>query len=453
MESILIAEDNEGMRTMLERALQSMGFSIEIAKDGLDACSKIQKEEFDLIITDLRMPKRDGMEVLKQAKECWPSSFVIVITAHGSIENAVQAMRQGAFDYLTKPFSVEELEARVKKAFDQRRILMHRDYLADNIRHHYGRIVGNSSILREMNVLIDKISASPAPVLILGESGTGKELVAREIHERSRRRDAAFVPVNCAALPQSLIESELFGHEKGAFTGASSRKRGKVELADRGTLFLDEVTEMPLEVQVKLLRFLQNGDFERVGGVDSIHVVARIIAATNQDIHELIHQGKFREDVYYRINVFTLELPALREHKEDIPSLVEYFTGRLSYTLHKHVEVSADAMEALMSYHWPGNVRELENVLERALVLSDESVLSIDALPLEIRDGHFSAAEPSQGSSSFISQIDALERDLIYQALHHSKGNQSQAARELGIKRAALQYKIKKHRLDTARNG
>ena len=459
MSCVLIVEDNLGMREMLEQVLREAGYSVTSVADGKEALAKLDDEEFDLLITDYRMPRATGMEVLAKAHEKCPDTVVVMITAHGSIEHAVKAVRSGAFDYVTKPFSIEELEAKISKAMTQRNVLLEKRYLRDTIRDQYGKIIGSSSTMKELKALISKVAQSQTPVLIFGESGTGKELVAREIHDQSPLREGPFVPINCAALPDTLLESELFGYEKGAFTGAANRKKGRVEIAEGGTLFLDEVGEIALPIQVKLLRFLQDKYFERVGGVERIKVDCRIITATNQPLKERIKEGSFREDLYYRIHVLSMQLPSLREHCEDIPELVDFFVGRLNKQMHKNVSIHSEAMELLKNYAWPGNVRELENVLERTIVLAESDLILAQNLPSEIRlSGEKSDASNIEAFyqhstlASLTDKIESLERNIILKTLERNRWNQTISAKQLGLKRSSLQYKMTKYGLDKSSN-
>ncbi|MFZ3064146.1 MAG: sigma-54 dependent transcriptional regulator [Nitrospirota bacterium] len=445
MAKILVVEDNPGMRKMLVQALTEKDYDVTEVADGLEAARKIETEGYDLIITDLKLPGIDGLEVLKKAKENNPNSLVIIITAFGTVENAVEAMRQGAYDYILKPFSIKEVYLKIEKALSQQSILSENIFLKEEIRSRFGRLIGSSAKMQEIYQLIEKVAKSSSPVIILGESGTGKELVAREIHERSVRKDKPFVPVNCAALAEGVLESELFGHEKGAFTGAVMQKKGRFELADKGTLFLDEIGDLPLNIQVKLLRVLQEQEFERVGGTKSVKVDVRIIAATNRDLKKAIEDGKFREDLFYRINVVPISLPYLRDRKEDIPELMAHFLQKYNSELHKNIKFSKDTMNVLTAYNWHGNVRELENIIERIVVLADKGIVEPDDLPKEFIAGTPDAVSNQKGLLT--NEIETIERERIREILEQCKWNQTEAALRLGLKRTSLQYKMKKYNL------
>lgn len=448
MNRILIVEDNIGMRNVLEKTLRMKGYDVFSVGTGENAVRLFASDMFDLVITDLRLPKMDGLEVLKKIKKISSTTIVIIMTAYGTIENAIEAMKLGAYDYILKPFSLEEIEIKVEKALSQQRIADENLILKEEIKSRFGRIIGKGQKMQKIYKFINKVADRPTPVLILGESGTGKELVAREIHERSSRRDFSFVAVNCAALAEGVLESELFGHEKGSFTGAHAQKKGRFEIADKGTLFLDEIGDLPLNTQVKLLRFLQEKSFERVGGTNTLKVDVRIIAATNKDLKEAIKKKIFREDLFYRLNVITLTLPPLRERREDISDLIDYFWNRYTKELHKEVLISLEVKDILYSYDWPGNIRELENAIERIIVLSEDEVVNIDDLPMELREGM-----PNLNSKAlpynigFAERVEHLEKDIIKQALEECSYNQVKTSEKLKMKRGTLQYKIKKYRL------
>jgi len=416
----------------------------------------------DLVITDLRMPGKDGVEVLSGVKRISPETEVIVMTAFGTVENAVEAMRLGAFDYILKPFSIDELELKVDRALDRGRLASEVQYLKEEDARRTGPMIGEGEVMRAVQKLIDKVAASASPVLVLGESGTGKELVAREIHRRSARSGGPFVAVNCAALSEGVLESELFGHEKGAFTGAMTGRKGRFELADGGTLFLDEIGELPAAVQVKLLRVLQDTEFERVGGNKTIRVDTRIVAATHKDLKKAIPKGEFREDLYYRLNVISIELPPLRDRREDIPALAEHFLARYARELAKPARMSAEVLDRLIHYRWPGNIRELQNVLERAVVLCEGEQLTVADLPREILEPAGTPAPEPAPSAALVeatepgspehptdltARLDALEKAIILEALQKFRWNQTKVAAALGLKRSSLQYKMKKHGL------
>ena len=448
MNRILIVEDNIGMRNVLEKTLKMKGYDVFSVGTGENAVRLFTSDVFDLVITDLRLPKMDGMEVLKRIKKISSASIVIIMTAYGTIENAIEAMKSGAYDYVLKPFSLEEIEIKVEKALFQQRIADENVILKEEIKSRFGRIIGKGQKIQKVYKFINKVADRPTPVLILGESGTGKELVAREIHESSSRRDFPFVAVNCAALAEGVLESELFGHERGAFTGAHAQKKGRFEIADKGTLFLDEIGDLPLNTQVKLLRFLQEKSFERVGGTNTLKVDVRIIAATNKDLKEAIKKKTFREDLFYRLNVITLTLPPLRERREDIHDLIDYFWNRYIKELHKDIAISPEVKDILYSYDWPGNIRELENAIERLIVLSEYKTVSIDDLPMELKEGNSDII--SKGLTDNIGlteRVEHLEKEIIRQALEECSFNQVKTSERLRINRGTLQYKMKKYNL------
>ena len=450
--SILVADDKANIRHMIETAFVDRGFQVTTASDGLEAIKCLRDRTFDVVITDLSMPEKDGIEVLKAARERAPETQVILITAYGTIETAVEAMRLGAYDFITKPFQLAELELKVRK------ILWERDTADERPKAHGWRppvsrsLVGDSTATKQLIKMIERIGPSRSSILITGPSGTGKELVARALHDISDRRDAPFVALNCAALAPGVLESELFGHEKGAFSGAVDRRVGRFEKAHKGTLFLDEVGEIDPGIQAKLLRVLQENEIERVGGAETIKVDVRIIAATNRQLREAIQNGEFREDFYYRLNVFSLDVRPLRERRDDIPALVEHFLKKFSAETDKNVtEVDDDVLDFFMRYPWPGNVRELENVLERAVVLCDGNHITRDELPQEL---FYATVEPepavpkSASPSSLIERTDQLESELILGALERFHWNKTKAAEHLGLKRTTLQYKIRKYGLE-----
>ncbi|MFZ5647501.1 MAG: sigma-54-dependent transcriptional regulator [Bacillota bacterium] len=444
---ILVIDDEEHMCWALERAMKQEGYQVLTTTRGRTGLELIREEAPSLVILDLKMPEMDGMEVLKKAKEYNPKLPVVMLTAHGTIETAIEAMKIGATDYLTKPFDLDELKMVIRQNLVMSQLVSEVNFLRSELTKKYRKMIGESPAIKEVMYLIEKVSNSNATVLITGESGTGKEVAAVAIHQNSPRRDYPFVPVNCAALPENLLESELFGHEKGAFTGALARKMGRFELADKGTIFLDEITEMPLSMQVKLLRVLQEKAFERVGGTETLHVDVRIIAASNRDITSAIEKGLFREDLYYRLNVIHIPLPPLRERKEDIPILANHFLDKLRPTYLVN-SITDDAMKLLLKYNWPGNIRELQNVLERAAIISQSNEITADDLPREFQ------ATPAKSSGELVINIpdsgislEDLEKELIIKALEKSKGNQTRAAQLLGITRSALLYRIQKHGL------
>jgi len=463
---ILVVDDETNLRRVLCAQLVRDGYDVHEAGDGADAISLLKEHHIDLVITDLKMPNVDGMELLRNALRDDPSRPVIMLTAYATIENAVEALKTGAFDFITKPFDQNEVRQIVKKALRTRDLAnadATRDIGAPPTKEANARfgIIGESTAILDVFAKLERVADTPTTVLITGESGTGKELVARALHESSSRRDRPFIKVNCAAIPKDLIESELFGHEKGAFTSAVSSKPGRFELASGGTLFLDEIGDIPSEMQVKLLRVLQESEFERVGGIKTIHVDVRLIAATNRDLKREIAASSFREDLFYRLNVVPIALPALRERRVDIPLLVSYFIQKFNARLKKNVEgATVEALERLSAYGWPGNIRELENVIERAVLFADGTRIRLEDLAVELRDGS-SPVESSRGTPTppavtegagtpadgLKEQVKAamsrLERDLILRALLQTQHNVTHAARLLKISRKGLQLKMK----------
>ncbi len=450
---ILVVDDEPSIRKVLQAHLARDGHAVETATDGAEAIGRLEAEPFDLVITDLKMPGVGGLEVLAHVRQNQPGLPLIVITAHGTVDSAVEALKLGAFDYITKPFDLAELRAAVDKALRAERA-SRRTVQEDPWRGDRGRfdLIGVTPSMQRVYALVEKVADSPTTVLLVGESGTGKELVARALHAHSGRRDKPFVTVNCGAIPENLFESELFGYEKGAFTGAVTSKPGRFELADGGTLLLDEVGELPRDMQVKLLRALQERTVERVGGIRPSTVDVRVIAATNVDLAAAVAAGRFREDLYYRLNVIQIRLPPLRERREDIPLLVEHFLARFNERLGKHVDgVEPAGMAALMAWTWPGNIRELENVVERGVLLSDAPVLGEDAFPgLEGRPGGAPAqADPDGVGLKELVRVHTakLERALILRSLEQESGNVTRAARRLEISRKSLQLKMKEYGL------
>lgn len=452
MANILVIEDNETMLEGISRTLERMGHRVVGVPDGQQGLEVCRKGGIDLVIADYKMQPMDGMEVLERVKRMDEDIDVVIITAYGTIELAVEAMKKGASDFITKPFSPDELKVRIDKVLEFRRARQRSQRLADEnlylrqeIEVQYGEMVGSSEKMKKVFEKIEKVARTDSSVIIYGESGTGKELVARALHYRSPRREGPFVKVNCAALAEGVLESELFGHEKGAFTGAIRRKKGKFELANTGTIFLDEVGDIPPAIQVKLLRVLQEKEIERVGGEGPIKVDVRIVAATNRDLPKMVEEGKFREDLFYRLHVIPIYLPPLRERKEDIPELVRHFLRKKCAQLGRKVpEVDPKALELLMEYDWPGNVRELENVLERAIVLCEGDRIGPSDLPLLVeREGD--VLRVPEGEVPLPEMLESLERQLIERALEKARGVKAEAARILGIKTSTLYYKMEKY--------
>lgn len=446
---ILIIDDEPAQVQALAGFLKKKSFDVEKANAGLDGLKIIEKKPIDLVITDFKMPDLDGIEVLKRAKAINPDIDVIVMTAFGSIESATEAMRAGAIDYLTKPVDLDQLEIMINKALEHKQLVSENRLLREQLaeKFKFDQIISASEAMEEAINLAGRSAPSKATVLITGESGTGKELIAKAIHFASPRKDKPFLAVNCAALAENLLESELFGHEKGAFTGADRQRKGRFEMANHGTLFIDEVGEIPLTTQVKLLRVLQEQTFERVGGSEPIQVDVRIVAATNRNLEELIEDGMFREDLYYRLNVVRINIPPLRKRKSDIPLLVDYFLKKYSAeNKKKMVGISKEAMDLLMKYDYPGNVRELENVIEQSVVLSRSDLISVRDLPMTVRGMRSESKKTDPfGAGTFIERVEAFEKALIDQALEQSQGVQTRAAKILGITERHLRYKLNKY--------
>jgi two-component system response regulator HydG len=432
--TLLVADDDPGLRESLGRTLTRAGYKVVLASDGRAALERLRGGGLDLVLTDLKMPGLTGIEVLRATKAIAPDLDVILLTAFGTVEEAVIAMKEGAYDFMTKPFRGEQLLKIVAKALERRDLIEQNRALQRQLEdlRGKGQVIGGSPAFRRMMTLVDQVADSSATVLIQGESGTGKELVARAIHERSPRRARPFVAVNCAALPETLLESELFGYEKGAFTGAAARKEGRFELADGGTLFLDEVADLSIVTQPKILRVLQEGEFERVGGTRSIRVDVRIVTATNQDLAQMVREKRFREDLYYRLNVITTNVPPLRERREDIRVLAQHFLRVYAAKNNRKLEGFTDeAVRRLEAYAWPGNVRELENVIERGVVLARGSVMELIDLPEEIAG----ATPLPEGvlSVRIGTPLAEVERRLLEETLRSTKGNRTLTAKLLGI--------------------
>ncbi|MBN2415617.1 sigma-54-dependent Fis family transcriptional regulator [bacterium] len=459
--TILVADDNTTMRDGMQEILVKAGYTTNVASSGEEAADALKTRRFDILITDYKMAGMSGMDLLRRTADLSPETAVIVITAFGSIDLAVEAMKAGAADFLTKPFSMEELLIRVGRVaalVRERRAAelaaAETEYLRaeENLRFNYGEIVGESPEMQTIYRTIQKLARSGSSVLITGESGTGKELAARAIHNSSGRAGKPFIRVNCGALAEGVLESELFGHEKGSFTGALRRKKGRFELADQGTLFLDEIGDIPASTQIKLLRVLQEKEFERVGGEETIQVDVRVIAATNRDLDAAVKAGGFREDLYYRLYILPLHLPPLRERTSDIPLLAGHFLTLLNRdTLHRPVTLGPDAVAVLTLYDWPGNIRELSNVIERAAVLSEGPEISGRQLQQLIHPGPGPAAPSGIHIAGNVMDLDArlaqVEKEMLQQALSASGGVKARAARMLGIKESALYYKLEKYGL------
>lgn len=450
---ILIVEDEEQLRFILNEALTNQGFEVEEAGDAETALKRLEQASFDVVVLDVNLPGMNGLDALKQMKILDPDLVVTIMTALTSKELALQAMKNGAYDHFTKPFKLDEMGVVLRRAMEKRQLQRELQALRERLRQEYtvSNMIGQSHGMSEVFRLIHKFAATDATVFISGESGTGKELVAEAIHMQSPRRERPFIPLNCAAVPDGLLESELFGHEKGAFTGAVARKPGRFELADGGTLFLDEIGDMNLHLQAKILRILEKKNFERVGGTNTVQVDVRIIAATHRNLQHLVEQGKFREDLYYRLNVVSINLPPLRERYEDIPLLVDHFIGDVNKRLQLQIKgVSQSALDLFLNYPWPGNVRELKNCIERAAILSEEEVISSAVLPLHFQgptDGVPPAGDGKE-STSLDGQVEQFERRRICNALKQAEGIQSKAAQVLGIPERSLWYRIKKYQIE-----
>jgi two-component system response regulator AtoC len=434
--TILIADDDPDIREILHDTLSSLGARVVTARNGQECLDRVDKECPDLILLDIEMPIKNGLEVLKEVHQRKFDTTVIMITAYGTIERAVEAMKEGAYDFVTKPFDLDHIALSVEKALERERLKRGLERFVEEVGERYRLVGGESPKMKLAMETARKAAASKSTVLLLGESGTGKEVFARAIHNWSERRHEPFIAINCAGLSKDLLESELFGHEKGAFTGANQLKKGKMELAHDGTVFLDEVGDISTELQTKLLRFLQEREFERVGGTQPIHVDVRVIAATNRDLGSAIKEGRFREDLYYRLNVIPISLPPLRERREDIPVLAKYFLRRFaSETKKVFTGIAAEAEAGLVAYHWPGNVRELANVIERAAVLGEGPEISLEDLPPRIVS--LELESPANGLSYRVA-VNVARADVIRRALASTHGNRTAAARVLGLHKTHL---------------
>jgi two-component system NtrC family response regulator len=448
MDTLLIVDDEKNYLVVLEALLSPEGYEIMTSDKAQEALRLLQEADVDLVLTDMKMPGMSGMELLEEAKKIKPEVPVIMMTAYGTIEMAVEAMKKHAYDYITKPFQNEELKLTIRKALENYRLVKENRRLSEALseRHGYRNIVGKSKSMLKVYDLIDKVAQSKASVLITGPSGTGKELIAKAIHYESLRKDRPFISVNCGALAETLLESELFGHEKGAFTGAIAMKKGRFELADGGTLFLDEIGDMSPPLQVKLLRVLQEMEFERVGGTKTIKVDVRVLSASNRNLKDDVASGVFREDLFYRLNVIHIEVPPLRERMEDVRLLVTHFIEKYGDS---KIELTPQAWEALYTHSWPGNIRELENVIERAVVLNSGNFIDLKDLPVE-----FTKAKGDLDVDRFIppeaplqSTLEEIEEKLIRRALKESGNVQSHAADQLGITKSLIQHKMKKYNI------
>lgn len=449
---ILIVDDEEGMRHMLSIILKKEGYETISVSNGNEALTAAEKDDYDFILCDIRMPGMDGLTLLQELKKRGCNSTIIMMSAYGTMDTAIEAMKIGAYDYISKPFKSDEIILTIKKAEERERLRKENIFLKKEVegRYKFSNIIAKSKNMLEIFETISKIASYKSTVLIIGESGTGKELIAKAIHYNSPRKNKAFIPINCGAIPENLLESELFGHVRGAFTDAIFTKKGLFEEADGGTIFLDEVSDLPLSLQVKLLRVLQEDEIRRVGDTKPIKVDVRIIAASARDLVGEVKMGRFREDLFYRLNVLNIHLPPLRERKEDIPLLVNHFIEKFNKKIGRNIKgITSDAMKMLMDYEWKGNVRELENVIERAVILADGECISTEHLP----EGIIKAVtEPvvsiTEGEFSIKKASSALEKELIKRALKYTGGNRTKAARLLEISHKALLYKMQEYGIE-----
>jgi two-component system response regulator PilR (NtrC family) len=455
-DKILVADDEQSMREFLEIMLKKEGYKVSLASNGEEVAKLVENDLFDLVLLDIRMPKLDGITALKKIKVNTPETIVIMITAYASADTAIKAMKEGAYDYITKPFKVDEIKLIIKNALEKKNLQKENILLKQAVRDrfHFGNIIGQSPKMVALYDLLEKVSPTKTNILITGESGTGKELVAKAIHYNSPRKEKPFVTLNCGAIPESLIESELFGHMKGAFTDAIATKKGLFEVADEGTIFLDEISELPLLMQVKLLRVLQDKEFKRVGGTEDIRVDVRIMAATNKELEEAVKEKRFREDLFYRLNVIQIKLPPLRDRREDIQILANHFLKKYSQELSKNISnISPEALQILLNYEYPGNVRELQNIIERAVALESSPDLTAHNLssylseqPL-LRKGAIDIEIPNEGID-LEKMVEDLERTLLLKALDRTKGIKKKAAELLHINFRSMRYRLEKYGLN-----
>ena len=447
MATLLVVEDEAKMRRLLELNLSEDGYTVLTAADAETGLNTLRQEKVDLVVTDLKLPGMNGLEFLQAVKRTNAAVPVVLMTAYGTVETAVEAMKAGASDYVLKPFSLEEIRLILRKELDVHRLREENRSLREALgeRYQFRNIVARSPKMQEVLATVERVAPTNSTVLLGGESGVGKDLIARAIHEHSRRSAGPFIKINCTAIPENLLESELFGYEKGAFTGANNAKPGKFELADKGTIFLDEIGDVPGSIQVKLLHVLQDREFERLGGTKTLKVDVRVLAATNQDLRAALEQGTFRQDLYYRLNVVPISIPPLRERKEEIPYLVDYFIARFARESGKPLSgITPTALRVLMDFHWPGNVRELENIIERAVALSTGTIIDVPDIRLDVsvaRPAPTSAAAPFPPEGMTLEQY---EDEIIRESLRRASGNKSQAARLLGLSRNALRYRLSK---------
>lgn len=453
---ILVVDDEESIREFLDIMLRKEGYEVTCVEDGQKAIDILKKKSFDLLISDLQMPNVTGIELLKHCRETYPDLLFMMITAFGTAESAVEAMKMGAYDYITKPFKIDEVRINIANALRSRNLEVENRVLRKELQKEYSfqNLVGNSEAMHKIFELIRKVSDSPTNVLVTGESGTGKEMVAKAIHYNSPLKDRPFVSVNCGAIPENLVESELFGHKKGSFTGAISDKDGLFEVADGGTLFLDEIGELPLSSQVRILRAIQEKTVRRVGGTEDIKVEVRIIAATNRDLEQMVQQGTFRQDLYYRLNVINIRTPPLRERRDDIPLLAGHFLQKYSERFSKQIQtISKEAMDLLKKYDFPGNVRELENIIERTVALESGATVLPESLPQFVNTPTGRKMVSSDGIEitdegiDLQKVLDQLEKELLVKAIHQANGVKKRAAKLLGITFRSMRYRVEKFSL------
>lgn len=445
MPRILLAEDEEIMRITVQDRLERHNWDVDAVQNGLEAAEKLKQQNYHLVISDIRMPGLDGLELLGLIREISPFSDIIMMTAYGSVDDAIGCLHKGAADYILKPFNMDDLIIRVTRILEMQNIRARCSSLEESCREMHSDMIGDSNVMQKIHNFIRQVAPTDSTVLIRGESGTGKELAATGIHLNSRRADKPYVRINCAAIPEGLIESELFGHEKGSFTGAHARKPGKFELADGGTLLLDEVGELPIPLQAKLLRVLQESKYERVGGTGTISIDIRLLCATAKDLESAVKDGSFRQDLFYRLNVIPLVMPPLRERKEDIPGLTNHFLHEFSVQRGIAMEIAPEAMQCLVGYDFPGNVRELQNIIERASVLAPEGVIQPSDLPSDM-SGRLSY-DPDPDTYILAEAVARTEKQCVLKALTHTQGKRAEAADLLGISRKNLWEKMKQHNI------
>ena len=455
METILVVEDKESMAAMLKETLESEGYKVVSAGDGLEGINYLKEGKIDLVLTDLKLPQKDGIEVLTASKEENQLRPVIIMTAYGSVETAVEAMKSGAVDFIAKPFDTDHLLMLIKRAIETQRLMTENILLKEEFASKLGlpRIIGKSEKITNVAQIVQKVAPTRTTVLLIGESGTGKELFARALHNLSNRKEYPFIPINCAAIPRDLLESELFGHEKGSFTSADTKKLGKFELGDRGTIFLDEIGDLDFVLQSKLLRAIETGEIERVGAVKAVHVDVRIVAASNKDLEKAVEEKKFREDLFYRLNVFPIRIPPLRERKEDIPLLVEYFVKKYCLEIKTSLKgISKEALAMLMNCFWKGNIRELENAIERAVILCDGDTIAPEHFIIDRQFGSVLCEKPGplEGTLGSISKeaTRKAESQRIIDVLGETKGNKTRAAEILQVSYKTLLTKIKEYGIE-----